>query len=213
MPSRIKDHQDRKLKLGSTIFLNQTHLNTTSDGIIHIEVESKPWTERHGGIEVVTRTGLSTSVSLTHSFTILCGTWSLLNARNPGPHLDEETTEACRTQETLETTDNRTPTRYVLRGLKKLTRANMIHGLTSITAPGFFHNASRGPTTLWGEKNEKKTLTTRLSMYGIAWTQLTKTNPSKISNQPTQSKKIPIKDPANFEFPKTLSSHDTRDHT
>ncbi len=156
MPSRIKDHQDRKLKLGSTFFLDQPRPNTTPDGIIHIEVESKPWTEHHGGIEVVTRPGLSSSVIPTHRFTILCVTWALLNERNLGPHLSEETAEACRTQEALEATGHRTPTRCVLRTLKKLTKANRIHGLTSITAAGFFHNDSRDPTSLWGEKNTRE---------------------------------------------------------
>ncbi len=56
-------------------------------------------------------------------------------------------------QEELESTDHRTPTRHVLRALKICTKANRIHGLTSVEAPGFFKNASRGPNTLWGEKN------------------------------------------------------------
>jgi hypothetical protein len=67
--------------------------------------------------------------------------------------LAEETAEACRTQKELESTDHRTPTRYVLRALKKATKANRIHGLTSITAPGFFNNTSRGLDSFWGEKN------------------------------------------------------------
>ena len=103
--------------------------------------------------EVITRAGLSTSTNLTHSFTILCGTWSHLNVRAPGPRLAEETAEACLTQKELESADHRTPTRYVLRALKKATKANRIHGLTSIAVPGFFNNVSRGLSALCGEKN------------------------------------------------------------
>jgi hypothetical protein len=72
-------------------------------------------------------------------------------------HLNHAT-EACNIQEELESTDHRTPTRYVLRALKKITKANRIHGLTSVAAPGFFNNASRGPSALWGEKNVNDTV-------------------------------------------------------
>jgi hypothetical protein len=38
-PPRIKDYQEKKLKLGSTFLLNHPCPNTTEHGIIHIEVE------------------------------------------------------------------------------------------------------------------------------------------------------------------------------
>jgi hypothetical protein len=112
--------------------------------------------DNHEGTEIFTRAGLSTSTDLTLSFTILCDTWVHLQARTTPerrPQLIQEIAEACRIQEELESTDHRTPTRCVLRALKKNTKANRIHGLTSVVAPGFFNNASRGPSALWGEKN------------------------------------------------------------
>jgi hypothetical protein len=65
----------------------------------------------------------------------------------------EEISEVCNIQKELESTDHRTPTRYVLRDLKKATKANRIHGLTAVAAPGFFSNSSRVQRPLWGEKN------------------------------------------------------------
>ena len=70
-PSRITDHQDKKLRLGTTFMLDHPRPNATEHGIIHVEVESKTWTELYEGTEIVTRAGLSTSSSLTQSFTIL----------------------------------------------------------------------------------------------------------------------------------------------
>ena len=70
-PPRIKDCQEKKLRLGSTFLLDHPRTNTTEHGIIHIEVESKTWTDRCDETEVITRAGLSTSTNLTHSFTIL----------------------------------------------------------------------------------------------------------------------------------------------
>jgi ribonuclease HI len=155
-PPRIQDYQEKSLKLGSTFHLDHPRPNTTEHGIIHIEVESKLWIDNYEGTEIYTKAGLSTSTDLACMFTILCGTWAHLQARTaPGrrPHLTQEIAEACRTQEELESTDHRTPTRHVLRALKKCTKAQRIHGLTSVVAPGFFKNASRGPSALWGEKN------------------------------------------------------------
>ncbi len=155
-PPRIRDYQEQNLKFGSTFHLDHPHPNTTEHGIIHIEVESKMWIDNHEGTDIYTKAGLSTSTDLARSFTILCGTWVHLQARTtPGsrPHLIQEIAEACRIQEELESTDHRTPTRYALRALKKITKANRIHGLTSVATPGFFNNASRGPSALWGEKN------------------------------------------------------------
>ncbi len=43
--------------------------------------------------------------------------------------------------------------RQPFRALKKITKANRIHGLTSVATPGFFNNVSRGPSTLWAGKN------------------------------------------------------------
>jgi ribonuclease HI len=160
-PPRIRDYQEQSLKLGSTFYLDHPRPNTTEHGIIHIEVESKIWIDNYEGIEIYTKAGLSTSTDLARSFTILCGTWAHLQARTaPGhrPHLIQEIAEAYQTQEELESTDHRTPTRYVLRALKKSTKANRIHGLTSVAAPGFFKNASRGPSALWGEKNVNDTV-------------------------------------------------------
>jgi hypothetical protein len=94
-------------------------ITMTAHIAIHVEVESKTWKDYYEGTEVMTRTVLSTSSRLTHNFTILCGTWTLLNARKPGPHLIEEIVETCRTQKELESTDHRTSARYVLRDLKK----------------------------------------------------------------------------------------------
>ena len=127
----------------------------------------------------MTRTVLSTSSRLTHNFTILCGTWTLLNARKPGPHLIEEIVETCRTQKELESTDHRTSARYVLRDLKKDTKANSIHGLTTVASAGFLNNSSRGQRTLCGEKM----LMTKSSTSGTAWTPSTKKTPSKTSEQ------------------------------
>jgi hypothetical protein len=155
-PPRIRDYQEQSLNLGSTFHLDHPRPNTTEHGIIHIEIESKTWIDNHEGTEIFTRAGLSTSTDLTRSFTILCGTWVHLQARTTPerrPQLIQEIAEACRIQEELESTDHRTPTRCVLRALKKNTKANRIHGLTSVVAPGFFNNAFRGPSALWGEKN------------------------------------------------------------
>jgi hypothetical protein len=160
-PPRIRDYQEQSLKLGSTFHLDHPRPNTTEHGIIHIEIESKTWIDNHEGTEVFTRAGLSTSTDLTRSFTILCGTWAHLQARTTPerrPHLIQEIAEACRIQGELESKDHRTPTRYVLRALKKITKANRIHGLTSVAAPGFFNNASRGPSALWGGKNVNDTV-------------------------------------------------------
>jgi hypothetical protein len=125
-PPRIQDHQEQSLKLGSTFHLDHPLPNTTEHGIIHIEVESKLWIDNY---EVQARTA-------------------------PGrrSHRIQEIAEECRIQEELESTDHRTPTRHVLRALKKCTKAQRIHGLTSVAVPGFFKNASRGPSALWGEK-------------------------------------------------------------
>jgi hypothetical protein len=155
-PPRIRDYQEQSLKFGSTFHLDHPHPNTTEHGIIHIEVESKTWIDNHEGTEIFTRAALSTSTDLTGSFTILCGTWAHLQARTTpghGPHLIKEIAEACQIQEELKSTDHRTPTRYVLRDLKKITTGNRIHGHTSVVVPDFFNNASRDPNTLWGEKN------------------------------------------------------------
>ncbi len=155
-PPRIQDHQEQRLKLGSTFHLDHPRPNTTEHDIIHIEVESKLWIDNYEGTKIYTKAGLSTSTDLARSFTFLCGTWALLQTRtSPGrrPHLTQEIAEACRVQEEVESTDHRTPTRHVLRDLKKCTKANRIHGITSVTAPGFFKNASRGPSALWGGKN------------------------------------------------------------
>jgi hypothetical protein len=38
-PPRIKDHQDKKLRLGTTFLLDHPRPNTTEHGIIHVEVE------------------------------------------------------------------------------------------------------------------------------------------------------------------------------
>ncbi len=45
-PPRIKDYQEKNLRLGSTFFLNQLRPNTSEHCIIHIEVESKTWIKR-----------------------------------------------------------------------------------------------------------------------------------------------------------------------
>jgi hypothetical protein len=145
-PPRIRDYQEQKLKLGSTFHLDHPLPNTTEHGIIHIEVESKTLIDNYEGTEMLTRKGLSTSTDLTRRFTILCGTWAHLQTRTTprhGPHLIQEIAAACHIQEELESTDHRTPTICVLRALKKVTKANRIHGLTSVAAPGFFNNASK----------------------------------------------------------------------
>ena len=135
----------------------------------------------------ITRAGLSASTSLTHSFTVLCGNWSLLNVRKPGPNLVEEFTEACRTQKALDTTDHwydHTPTRYVLRVrvLKKFTKSNIIHVLTVVTVPGFFQTPPEDPL----RSGEEKTLTRQSSISGTTWTLQTRTIPSKIFKQSSQ---------------------------
>jgi len=140
--------------------LDHPRPNTTEHGIIHVEVESKTWTDLYEGTEIVTRGGLSTSSSLTHSFTILCASWTLLTTRNPSPHLIVQISKACTIQKELESSDHRTPTRYVLRSLKKDIKANRIHGLTTVASPGFFGNASRDQPETNGRYGGKKTIRT-----------------------------------------------------
>jgi len=67
---------------------------------------------------------------------------------------------ACTIQKELESTDHRTPPRYVLRSLKKDIKANRIHGLTTVASPGFFGNASRDQPETNGRYGGKKTIRT-----------------------------------------------------
>jgi len=136
-----------------TFFLNQQcDSDVKGRDLIHIEAGSKCWIETYTGAVVITRAGLCTFTSLGNVFTIVCGTWDLLKTRTPGPNLIEEITEACRTQESLESDGHRTPTRYLLRALKKLTRRT--DGRTDTTAQGFFKNTSRDPRseTSWSRR-------------------------------------------------------------
>jgi len=81
-----------------------------------------------------------------------------LTTRNPSPHLIAEISEACTIQKELESSDHRTPTRYVFRTLKKSIKTDRIHGLTAVAAPGFFGNASRDQRAIWGDKKDTDTV-------------------------------------------------------
>ena len=112
-PPRIEDHQEKRLNLGTTFLLDQKCTsNTPGKGLIHIEVESKCWVDKLANTEVVTKVGLSTTTSLTKKITILCGTLALLQLRSPGPQLIDTITEAYRTQEALEDTENHTSSEH-----------------------------------------------------------------------------------------------------
>lgn len=94
-----------------TFFLNQ-QCNSDVKGrdLVHIEAGSKCWIETYTGAVVITRAGLCTFTSLGNVFTIVCGTWDLLKTwgQNAGPNIIEEITEACHTQESLESDGHRT---------------------------------------------------------------------------------------------------------